>query len=74
MKARELLERLQTLDEKSLDLDVLLTDAPPNEVGGFCSVGGVSVKYVGHVVLHIGITGQDGKMKYRFIEELTRNR
>ena len=49
MTLRELLKSLPAVDEKHLDVDVLVSPAS----GGYSGISHVSVLYVGHAVLHL---------------------
>ena len=49
MTLRELLKSLQAVDEKSLDMEVVVSP----HTGGFDSISHVSVLYVGHPVIHL---------------------
>jgi len=49
MTLRELLKSLHAVDEKHLDVDVLVSPAS----GGYSGIDHVSVLYVGHAVLHL---------------------
>ena len=49
MKLRELLKSLHAVDEKSLDMDVVVS---PHS-GGYQGIGHVSVLYVEHPVIHL---------------------
>src|SRR5882762_5507174 len=49
MNLRELLKTLQAVDEKHLDMDVMVSPAS----GGYAGISHVSVLYVGHAVIHL---------------------
>src|SRR5712671_2041480 len=49
MTLRELLKSLHAVDEKHLDVDVLVSPAS----GGYRGISHVSVLYVGHAVMHL---------------------
>ena len=49
MTLRELLKSLQAVDEKSLDMEVVVSP----HTGGYDSISHVSVLYAGHPVLHL---------------------
>jgi hypothetical protein len=55
MTLRELLKDLQAVDEKHLDMDVMVS---PHS-GGYEGISHVSVLYVGHPVIHL-TRGTDG--------------
>src|SRR6267154_3827350 len=49
MTLRELLKSLHAVDEKHLDMDVMVSPAS----GGYAGIDHVSVLYVGHAVIHL---------------------
>jgi len=49
MTLRELLESLQAIDEKSLDMEVMVSPAS----GGYAPISHTSVLYAGHPVIHL---------------------
>jgi hypothetical protein len=49
MNLRELLKSLHAVDEKHLDMDVMVSPAS----GGYAGISHVSVLYVGHAVIHL---------------------
>jgi len=49
MTLRELLKTLHAVDEKNLDMDVMVSPA----TGGYSGIDRVSVLYVGHAVIHL---------------------
>ena len=51
MTARELIQRLQAVDEKSLDMNVYVRPTPPG--GGYAGIEDVSVIYAGHAIIHL---------------------
>src|SRR5712675_1054988 len=49
MTLRELLKALHAVDEKNLDVDVMVSPAS----GGYAGIDHLSVLYVGHAVIHL---------------------
>ena len=56
MTLRELLKSLHAVDEKHLDVDVLVSPAS----GGYAGISHVSVLYVGHAVIHLAESKPEG--------------
>src|ERR1700720_3880756 len=69
MTLRELLEKLKAIDEKSLDMPVVITPAPPGEYAGFDSVKDVSVLHAGVTVLHLANDGSNEAENKARLEE-----